>query len=464
MDDNILNKLKMLGGLVNVGNTCWFNTALQCLCNVSHLNHYILIDKEIESDINKDSNEFDILIQFRQNLINLLQNKVVRPINLLKSINNYCRNKNISLHFGRQEDSHEFLLFILDWLHESIKCSAELTYDGNPKNNMDKLMIESFKSWKNDIENDYSKIIELFAGQYLYRVYSDSDKKEISHNFEKFISLSLDITEDTETLYDCIKNHNNTSFKGDEQYFYEKENTKIDATRVSFFWELPMYLIISLKRFNYDNTKNNKEIEVPIDNFDLSQFSDGYNKLKSVYNLISIGLHQGSTLGGHYFAVTRKDHDKWFLYNDESVDNISDINHFIKKFSDDIYYLIYQKVDRKTLKCDSKLISKKYNKIKNIKPPEDENQDEDESFLKNNEVELSEKELQILIENSKMNSQSSDEENELLKQLFNIDEYNQDISESLILDCDETSYHSDTSDIDFKSINPSDISDCDEID
>ena len=186
--------------------------------------------------------------------------------------------------------------------------------------------------------------------------------------------------------------------------------------------------------------------------------------MKSVYNLISIGLHQGSTLGGHYFAVTRKDNDKWFLYNDESIDEISDINDFIKKFSDDIYYLIYQKVDRETLKCDSISILKKYNKIKHVKPPEDE--DEDESFLKNNEIEFSEKDLQKLIENSKMNSQSSsDEENELLKQLFNIDEYNQEITESsILLNCDETSYHSDTSDIDFISINPSDISDCEEID
>ena len=50
---NIIHK-NMLGGLHNLGNTCCFNTALQCLYNVKKLNNHLTINETINDELNTE--------------------------------------------------------------------------------------------------------------------------------------------------------------------------------------------------------------------------------------------------------------------------------------------------------------------------------------------------------------------------------------------------------------------------
>ena len=378
---NILNT-NMLGGLINMGNTCCFNTSLQCLYNVKELNKHLLSD-EVDTELKSSRKEHNFLLNYRETLVHLLNNTMYKPRELLLSIKNLCRKKNINLHVNQQEDSHEILMYLLDWIHESIKYSIKIEITGQIKNKLDKIKYESIQYMKKTIENDYSIIVKLFSGQYLYKVFNNNDNTEISHNFENFNSLTLDITDKSNTLYDCLDNYTQTLFVGDNKYFYEKENIKIDATRKCFFWNLPNYLIISLKRFNYDNTKNNKKIEIPIDNFDLSKYTMGLVKLQSKYDLISVGMHFGGISCGHYTALTRKTQNIWVLYDDRSRTKISDINSHLNKYLNKVYYLIYKKKNNVPFEKD--IVFDEY--IESLKQKlNNNNQEKENSNSKSHEV------------------------------------------------------------------------------
>ena len=341
---DIINQ-NMLGGLNNIGNTCCFNTALQCLYNITRLNKYLTINETINNELNIKAEEYNFTLAYRETLTYLLSQQCYRPGKLLHNINKLCNNKKIHLNIGNQEDSHEILIYFLDWLHESLKYNISISIEGQLKNKVDKLKYESYKQFEKECKNNYSVITELFTGQFLYKVFSDDTKEEISYNFEQFNSLQLEITDYTNTIEDCFKSHMITKFSGENKYFYEKNNTKIDATRVCYLWNLPNYLIISFKRFNYDGSKNTKDIIFPFDNFNLYNFISGYNSTEGVYDLISIGLHRGSLNFGHYYAITRKTKNILLLYNDETRKKIDDIENDIKSKLSDVYFLIYKKKD-----------------------------------------------------------------------------------------------------------------------
>ena len=337
-------KRNMLGGLVNIGNTCYFNTALQCLYNVNDLNNYLLFNKEFKSELRKDSIEKPFTLSYYETYQILLSNNYIKPVPLLKQMLILCHQRNIPCRLGNQEDSQEYLLYILDFIHESLKHSIDFKYEIKISNDLDKQLLKSSKIWNNSIKDDYSIIVNLFYGQFMYDIYTEDDtEKSLSRTYEKFNSISLPITDDTKNIYDCFNVYIHTIFNGENQYYYEEEDKKINAIRKCMIWRLPKYLILSFKRFNYGNRKNNQEIQFPINDLNLSEYTHLYNKYKSSYDLISIGCHRGGTEGGHYYSITRKSENIWFLYNDESVSKISDINKAISNVLNDVYILIYKK-------------------------------------------------------------------------------------------------------------------------
>ena len=340
---NCIDK-NMLGGLTNLCNTCYLNTALQCLYNVKDLNFYFLFEKDFKSELRKNSNEKTFTLCYYETLQLLLSNKVLRPMPLLKNLLELCNKKGIPCRLGNQEDSQEYLLYIIDFIHEALKYDVNAKFDVNIKNELDKELLLSYKSWNNDISKDYSIITDLFYGQFKYNIYKEEDlENEISIKFEKFNSISLPITEETKNLKDCLNNFMINKFYGENRYYYEKEKKKINAIRKCYLCRLPKYLIISFKRFSNNNKKDNSPITFPIDNLDLSDYTHTYNKYKSKYNLISVGCHRGNTNFGHYYALTRKSKSIWFLYNDSSISKITDIQKAINSAISDPYYLIYKK-------------------------------------------------------------------------------------------------------------------------
>ena len=80
-------------------------------------------------------------------------------------------------------------------------------------------------------------------------------------------------------------------------------------------------MIIALKRYNNNNNKINKRIDIP----ESLTFNTVSNK---TYNIRGFIYHSGNTGGGHYVYYGKKD-NVWHEYNDSHVSIVNNIENII---------------------------------------------------------------------------------------------------------------------------------------
>ena len=151
----------MLNGLRNLGNTCYFNVIIQSLSNIDIFVNYM--KHNLENDLINDCKGYNFAVNLKNMLtaMNYVDRKIISPHKLFTEFNNLSGMRNM-VGFSNQEDSEEILLQIFNLLHEAIKYSVTISYNGTPKNMRDRLMIESLKHWDSYCGKSYSRIIDLF--------------------------------------------------------------------------------------------------------------------------------------------------------------------------------------------------------------------------------------------------------------------------------------------------------------
>lgn len=321
-------KDKGLTGLANLGNTCYLNSCIQIF---SHTYELTELFKKISVERKLNNIQDSLLLVEWNKLLNLMWSKncTVAPYGFVKGIQTVSKAKGMELFTGyAQNDMPEFLFFLIDCFHNGLKREVDIKISGVPQNSNDKIAKVCYKMMQDMYSKHYSELLNIFYGIQISKVTSTSREIRVI-NAEPFSLLNLPIPNNQEiknpTIYDCFNLYcKEELLEGDNAWYNEELKIKENILKGLCFWSLPEILIIDLKRFTFNNKKIHTVISLDVNEIDLSTYVIGYNKDNCKYQVYAICNHEGSCLGGHYFAYIRTASNKWFKFNDTEVREISE--------------------------------------------------------------------------------------------------------------------------------------------
>ncbi|KAF9929459.1 CSN-associated deubiquitinating enzyme Ubp12 [Linnemannia zychae] len=179
-----------LCGLSNLGNTCFMNSALQCLSNTPDLTHYILAGAW-RDELNLD-NPLGMGGEVARAYANVIDkvwngtNKVLSPREFKQTIGRFAP----SFTGYHQHDSQELLAFLLDGLHEDLNRIKKKPYTEVPDSNGRPDEEVANDCWELHKARNNSIIVDLFQGQYKSTLVCPECEK-VSVTFDPFMYLSL---------------------------------------------------------------------------------------------------------------------------------------------------------------------------------------------------------------------------------------------------------------------------------
>eukprot|EP00922_Rhytidocystis_sp_ex-Travisia-forbesii_P049489 GHVS01073651.1.p1 GENE.GHVS01073651.1~~GHVS01073651.1.p1 ORF type:complete len:995 (-),score=94.92 GHVS01073651.1:22-3006(-) len=184
-------------GLCNLGNTCFMNSALQCLSKLLPLTEFFLTN-QFERDINKvnvigtGGKLANCYARFLQEMFcKYKEGDAFAPRELKAVIGHYHEQFEGYL----QQDSQELLAFLLDGLHEDLnRVKSRPTtkaVEGSDESQNRRIAEESWKRHK--MRND-SVVVDMFQGQYRSRL-ECPDCSTVSLVFDPFMYLTVPVPE-----------------------------------------------------------------------------------------------------------------------------------------------------------------------------------------------------------------------------------------------------------------------------
>ncbi|XP_027587811.1 ubiquitin carboxyl-terminal hydrolase 8 isoform X2 [Pipra filicauda] len=317
-----------LTGLRNLGNTCYMNSILQCLCNAPHLADYF--NRNLyQDDINRSNflghkgevaEEFGVIMK----ALWTGQYKYISPKDFKITIGKI----NDQFAGYSQQDSQELLLFLMDGLHEDLnKADNRKRYKEENNDHLDDFRAAEL-AWHKHKQLNESIIVALFQGQFKSTVQCLTCHKK-SRTFEAFMYLSLPLASSSKcTLQECLRLFSKEEKLTDNNRFYCSHcKTRRDSLKKIEIWKLPPVLLVHLKRFSYDGRWKQKlqtSVDFPLETLDLSQYVIGPKNTLKRYNLFSVSNHYGGLDGGHYTAYCKNaSKQRWFKFDDHEVSEIS---------------------------------------------------------------------------------------------------------------------------------------------
>ncbi|KAF8719309.1 hypothetical protein HU200_024008 [Digitaria exilis] len=321
-------------GLKNLGNTCYLNSVLQCLASTPPLATFCLASrhsnlcKKVFPNRDKEC-AFCLLERQIARLLRADAGALDSPAKIIRCMPLFAEH----FRWGRQEDAHEFLRYVVDACHTTgLRMRKRLTAavaNGN----------------RGDEEGRGQQSVcmvmrETFGGSLLSQVKCLVCKGE-SNKTDEIMDISLDLPGSSSVADALARFFQPEILEGANKYSCERCKKLTSARKQMFILRAPKVLVIQLKRFEGINGgKINRNIEFK-ESLVLSDFMFNKNQvqdLQPAYNLFGCIVHSGlSPESGHYYAYVKDAIGQWFCCNDSHVSLSSSQN----VLSEKVYILFY---------------------------------------------------------------------------------------------------------------------------
>ncbi|UJR08157.1 hypothetical protein I4U23_012431 [Adineta vaga] len=321
-----------LTGLQNLGNTCFMNSVLQCLSNTKPL--LLFCFKENLSEYLNTSSTSVMKGVLMREYVTLARkmwtssdgHAVVSPSSFKNTIGRFAPR---FLGYA-QQDSQEFLRYLLQGLHEDVNRVQRKPSPMKIDEKVEERMKEKDRarlSWERCLLYDNSDIADIFAGQ-LKSTLECTHCQYQSTTFDMFWDLSIPIprTKPSSSVQECVQLFmSKEDLDGNEKPMCARCKQKRRCTKKFSIQKCPNILVLHLKRFSQTRgrTKLSTHIDFPITNFRLDELYDvmsqSYDGPSPTYNLFGISNHSGTAYSGHYIAQCKHPFTNyWHEFNDSS--------------------------------------------------------------------------------------------------------------------------------------------------